>query len=208
MSALTKNQQVRYAAGSDAPDLTVISRNLAEDLERLGVMRFEAAKERTDAIPNPVEGMLTWLPGGYQRFVKGAWRPFPERPGRSRQKDVPSFSTTATWNDFSDDKWPAASLVVPPSGEFTVTVSAAVANSNTDLSRTGCGYRLSGGLTVACTDESAVVGVKYTSASKTRWFDGATPGSVVTATPQWVITSGGPSTATCLFGQLLMEGVS
>ena len=196
MSALTTNQGVRYAAGGDAPDLLVISKNLAEDLERLGVMRFANASDRAKRLPNPDEGMHSWIPGGVQVYFKGEWI-FPGRSDFSLQAQHPPYDRTNEYVDFTAAAWPSCSIVVPPSGRFEVVIGAVVRNGNTANSTAEASYRLSGGLTAAASDRSSVIG--STSATKafsrSRPFAGATPGSVVTATPMWFITSGNKDTA-------------
>lgn len=133
------------------------------------------------------------------------------RPVKSEQVSNPPFNATGTAVDFTSGAWPPLAFTVPSSGMVHVTVSAAIKNTNSATSTVWCTYRMSGGYTAATQLEGGGLSSEGNSrvyASRRKLFTGLTPGTTVTITPQWQISSGSSSTAQILGGQLVAEPVA
>jgi hypothetical protein len=202
----TANQGVRVPGSQDSPNLETIVGNAAADLERLGVQRFLSATDRTTRLPNPLAGMVSWLPDGLYLYASGQWQPMAGRVYTS-QVTAPPFTTTGSYIDFTSAQWPAVSCVVPPSGMVTCVISGELANSNDAASLCRISPRFSGALTEAPSNLSAlwVTGPGVVGASRERYLGGMSPGSVLTATPNWYISSGSSATASVANGRLMLR---
>lgn len=125
----------------------------------------------------------------------------------------PGFSVVSAWVDFTVDEWPAITMTVPPSGAIKVSVGVGnIFNGATSTSTIRIAFRISGDDTVAADplDSKCVLkaGISPISASRTTVVTGLTPGGSITITPQWRISSGGPSDAGISSGQLIAEPIT
>lgn len=189
--ANTRNQGLRFPGGTDAPNGPLAFQQLAEDVERISVQRFTSVADRTTRQPNPVPGMVCWMPDGPYAFFSGAWQPYPGRPVVSVQLGEPNYGVFNVWTDFTASQWPSESVVVPPSGTVSIELGGEIGNINTPTASCRIGVRLSGALTQAPDGRSSLrVDGTRLSASRAYKVFNLSPGAVLTATPAWFITSG------------------
>ncbi len=141
-----------------------------------------------------------------RRWNGSAWRTVsPLTPQITAQVNQPPTSPLSTFTDFTNTDWPAATVVVPPSGMVKITIGAAVANTDSGTAAAWCGWRASGALTESTTEANAVSAVGsrcYASRSVIR--TGLTPGASLTVTPQWWSNTAGAGRRISN-GQLLVE---
>lgn len=134
------------------------------------------------------------------------------RPSTSDQIGMPaSFGTTGVFVDFTSGQWPPVTVTVPPSGSVKVTIGAAVANTNTSTSTAWAAWRASGASSMAASEKNSVTTVgARTYASRSYQLNGLTPGTALTITPQWNVSSAGTvGTVTRVSdGQLIVEPVA
>ena len=126
-------------------------------------------------------------------------------PAQTVQASESTYSVTGVFTDFTSGQWPALTFIFPPSGIVFVTVSADVQNTNTATSTAWATYRVSAG-SATWQGDNGLSGVSRTYASRRTLVTG-TPGSSVTLTPQWYISSGNASTAQVVNGTLTVEYV-
>jgi hypothetical protein len=133
------------------------------------------------------------------------------RPSVSEQVAMPSFGTAGAFVDFTSAQWPPVTVTVPPSGQVKVTVSAAVANTNTSNSTAWATWRASGASTMGASEKNSVATAgSRTYASRSYVLSGMSPGASLTITPQWNVSSAGtPGSVTRVSdGQLIVEPVA
>lgn len=174
-----------------------------------GIVPVRGSSDRDNIGGHPTEGVVFAYrldTGVLEAKQNGIWYPkSPQTKLVSNQVASPPFTTLATYVDFLSGSWAPITFTAPPSGKFTVSISAAISNTNTASSTIWAAYRISGGLVVGASESnglSAAGGRVY--ASRSTLWTGATPGASVTVTPQWNISSG--SAGTCVFtgGQLVV----
>lgn len=195
---------------TDAPDIPAAIKALADGVIPRGVLRFASAAARGAAVDTPVEGMMTWLiaEGRLEIRHNNAWLPWPPIPVQTFQVSDAPYNNTQTTTDYSNSAWPRPQFVAPPSGRAYVTISAAIANYNTDASTIWASWRATGSMgytysNLQLTGLSAQA-VRIV-ASKRLMITGMTPGETITIIPQWNISSGSASTADTFDGVLLVE---
>lgn len=133
--------------------------------------------------------------------------PAPTPPAVSNQVSMPSSWAVATFTDFPAVNWAPLTVTVPPSGAVRITVSAACLNTNTSTSTAWAGWRASGALVESTTEKTAVATAgSRTYASRVTIRTGLTPGTALTVTPQYNVSSVGTGSQTRVSdGQLTVE---
>ncbi|MEV7975459.1 hypothetical protein [Streptomyces sp. NPDC086519] len=195
---------------TDAPDIPSAVGALGSGVIPRSIMRFASAAARSAAIDSPAEGMTVWLisEGRQEVYHSGSWIPVQPIPVQAEQVSDAPYNVTGTTVDYSSSAWPRPQFVAPPSGRAIVTVSAALANTNTDTSTIWAAWRAIGSLGYAFVDLNKTglsAQAKRVVASRRYMLTGMTPGETITIVPQWNISSGTSSTASTFGGVLLVE---
>jgi hypothetical protein len=89
------------------------------------------------------------------------------------------------WTDFSNAVWPPVTFTVPPSGMAHFTIGADTDNESSSTATTRVSFRLSGGTVQAANFGRDVGGHGTVVTSRRCLITGMTPGSSVTATPSY-----------------------
>lgn len=195
---------------TDAPSIPGAIAALADGVIPRSLLRYASASARNANISTPVEGMQTWLIAEARQEIyhNGSWLPWPPIPAESFQVSDAPYNQTGTTVDYTSGAWPRPQFIAPPSGRAYVTISAAVANTNTDASTIWAAWRATGslGFTYSGLNTTGLSAqAKRVVASRRSLLKGMTPGETITLVPQWNISSGSSSTAETFSGHLLIE---
>lgn len=198
---------------TDAPDIPAAIAALSAGVIPRSLLRFASASARNAALTGagaPVEGMQTWLiaEARLEIYHNSSWLAWPPIPVESFQVSDAPYNQTGTTVDYTSGAWPRPQFIAPPSGRAYVTISAAVANTNTEASTIWAAWRATGslGFTYSGLNATGLSGqAKRVVASRRSLLKGMTPGETITLIPQWNISSGSSSTAETFSGHLLIE---
>jgi hypothetical protein len=195
---------------TDAPSIPAAIKALADGVIPRSILRFASTTARNAAIATPVEGMMTWLTAEGRLEIRhnGAWLAWPPIPVQTFQVSDAPYNQIQVTVDYSSAAWPRPQFVVPPSGRAYITVSASIANLNTDTSTIWAAWRASGNLGYAFQDLQRTglsAQAKRVVGSKRTLLTGLTPGETITIVPQWNISSGSASTADTTSGAIIVE---
>lgn len=198
---------------TDAPSIPAAIKALADGTIPRGILRFASTSARNAALAGagaPVEGMASWLvgEGRLEIYHNGSWLAWPPIPVQSFQVSDAPYNQTQVTVDYSNAAWPRPQFVVPPSGRAYITVSASIANYNTDTSTIWAAWRATGSLGYSFVDLSrtglSAQAVRVVGSKRTL-LTGLTPGETITIVPQWNISSGSASKAETSSGAILIE---
>ncbi|MGW5633955.1 hypothetical protein [Streptomyces sp. NPDC003832] len=195
---------------TDPPSIPGAAAALADGIIPRSLLRYASAAARNAAIDTPEEGMHTWLiaEARLEIYHSGAWLPWPPIPVQTFQVSDAPYNQTQVTVDYSNSAWPRPQFVAPPSGRAYVTISAGLANTNTDSSTVWAAWRATGSLGFSYSDLNRTglsAQAKRIVASKRSLLTGMTAGETITIIPQWNISSGSTSTAETFAGSLLIE---
>ncbi|MFF1547162.1 hypothetical protein [Streptomyces sp. NPDC058291] len=160
----------------------------------------------TTAPSTPYNGQY-WDDGtSLRRWNGSAWRTVsPLTPQITAQVNQPPTSPLSTFTDFVTGDWPAATVVVPPSGMVRITIGGAVGNTDSTTAAAWLGWKAAGAFSETTSEANSVSAVGgRTYASRTVVRTGLTPGASLTITPQWWSNTAGAGRRISN-GQLIVE---
>lgn len=160
----------------------------------------------TTAPATPYTGQY-WDDGtNLRRWNGSAWRTVSPLVSQiTNQVNQPPTSPLSTFTDFTNTDWPAATVVVPPSGNVRITIGGAVANTDSGTAAAWLGWHATGALTETTSEANSVSAVGgRTYASRVVVRTGLTPGASLTITPQWWSNTAGAGRRISN-GQLIVE---